>query len=195
MDAQISRRESVREAYSAAARDPAGSHPFKVGRQLALDVGYPVEVLDRVPEPAVAAFAGVAAVSIEADLRPGERVLDLGCGGGLDSLVAAERAGSAGQVVGIDFSGDMLRRAADARQAAGASGVSLCRAAAESLPLADHCLDLVLINGIFNLNPARPAIFTELARVMRPGGRVCAAELILHEKLPEHEQTDANWFA
>ena len=75
------------------------------------------------------------------------------------------------------------------------SGNPLCRAAAESLPLADHCLDLVLINGIFNLNPARPAIFTELARVMRPGGRVCAAELILHEKLPEHEQTDANWFA
>jgi arsenite methyltransferase len=188
-------REAVREVYSAAARDPGGSHPFVLGRELATGVGYPADLLDRVPQGAVALFAGVAATSVEADLGPGQRVLDLGCGGGLDSLIAAERVEAGGQVFGVDFSADMLEQAARASQAAGAWNVSLCRAAAESLPFAGGSLDRVLVNGIFNLNPARSAIFSELARVVRPGGRLYAAELILRAKLPEREQTEASWFA
>lgn len=195
VEADLRRREAVREVYSAAARDPGGAHPFVLGRELATGVGYPAEQLDRFPEGAVSLFAGVGATSVEADLRPGQRVLDLGCGGGLDSLIAAERVGPGGQVVAVDFSGDMLERAAGARQAAGAWRVSLCRAAAESLPLADGSLDRVLVNGIFNLSPARSAIFSELARVVPPGGQLYAAELILRAKLPEREQTEASWFA
>jgi arsenite methyltransferase len=109
MSDQAGRRREVlvQETYSAAARDPGGAHLFEVGRELALGVGYPRELLDRMPETAVDAFAGVAAVSVNASVRPGERVLDLGCGAGLDSLVAAERGC---RVVGIDFSADLLAR-------------------------------------------------------------------------------------
>lgn len=193
--ADWSRRAAVREAYSAAAVDPAGEHPFDVGRELALGVGYPPGLLDRLPADAVARFAGVGAVSVEAELAPGQRVLDLGCGAGLDSLVAAGRVRPGGLVIGIDFSGEMLARGARAREEAEAPEVALCRAAAEELPLADGSLDAVLVNGIFNLNPARSRIFTELARTVRPGGHVHAAELILRDSLPEAERTDANWFA
>jgi SAM-dependent methyltransferase len=181
----------VREAYSAAARDPGAEHPFAVGRTLALGVGYPGELLDRAPAAAVAAFAGVAAVSARAPMLPGERVLDLGCGAGLDSLVAAERVLPGGEVIGIDFSADMLARAASI----GPLNVAWCRASAEALPLADASVDVALVNGIFNLNPGRSGIFAELARVVRPGGRVHAAELVLRGPLPETERTDANWFA
>jgi SAM-dependent methyltransferase len=181
----------VREAYSRAARDPGGEHAFAVGRGLALGVGYPADLLERMPEPAVAAFAGVAAVSVTAPLTPGARVLDLGCGAGLDSLIAAERVGHDGRVVGIDFSADMLARAA----AACAERVAWCRASAEELPLADGSIDVALVNGIFNLNPGRSRIMAELARVVRPGGRVHAAELVLRGPLPEAERTEANWFA
>lgn len=195
MNAGEDRREAVRLAYSAAARDPGGDHPFTLGRELALGVGYPADLLDRVPEASVAAFAGVSAVSVEADLQPGELVLDLGCGGGLDALVAAERLGRGGRVVGVDFSAEMLGRARRARDEVGASAVGLCRAPAEALPLATASVDVALVNGIFNLNPARQAIFAELARVVAPGGRVHAAELVLRGPLPESELTDDNWFA
>jgi arsenite methyltransferase len=148
-------------------------------------------LLDRMPMAAVAAFAGVAAVSVTASMLPGERVLDLGCGAGLDSLVAAERVLPGGEVLGIDFSADMLARAASL----GVVNVAWCRASAEALPLVDGSVDVALVNGIFNLNPGRSRIFAELARVVRPGGRMHAAELVLREPLPETERTDANWFA
>ena len=128
MGTDLDRREAVRRAYSAAASDPGGEHPFDVGRELALGVGYPASLLDRLPEASVAAFAGVGAVSLEAELGPGDRVLDLGCGGGLDSLIAAERVGPDGQVVGVDFSAEMLGRARRARAEVGAS--AMCMAAA-----------------------------------------------------------------
>ncbi len=129
---ELDRREAVRLAYSAAARDPAGQHPFAVGRELAPGVGYPPELLDHMPDAAVGTFAGVAAVSVEAEFERGDRVLDLGLGGGLDALTAADRVGQEGRVVGIDFSDDMLRRAQRARDAIAVDHVKIARRAEAS---------------------------------------------------------------
>lgn len=189
-------RRQVREAYAGAAQSPAGKHPFPVGRAFAESLGYPAAILDGMPSDAVDSFAGVSNISISARLKAAARVLDLGCGAGLDSLIAAGRVGRRGMVVGIDFGSEMLARARASARAAGASNVIFCQAEAERLPLRSESIDAALVNGIFNLNPAREAIFSELARVMRPDGEVWAAELILREPLPAEEQaTAANWFA
>jgi SAM-dependent methyltransferase len=196
MDAERKLREGVREAYSAAARRPRGEHPFPVGREFAESLGYPRSVLDDLPEPAVEAFAGVSNVSVLATLTHGATVLDLGCGAGLDSLIAAQRVAPPGRVVGIDFSAAMLVRANGAVRTSGARNIVLARAAAERLPLSDGSIDVALLNGMFNLNPARTEIFGELARVVAPEGVVYAAELILKEPLPEAVRADeASWFA
>jgi SAM-dependent methyltransferase len=196
MDAERKLREGVRKAYSAAARHPRSEHPFPVGREFAESLGYPRSVLDDLPEPAVDGFAGVSGVSVLATLTHGVTVLDLGCGAGLDSLIAAQDVGPLGRVVGIDFSAAMLGRANFAVLASGARNIMLAQAAAEKMPLSDASIDIALINGMFNLNPARTEIFAELARVVVPGGVAYSAELILKEPLPQAVREDeASWFA
>lgn len=188
-------REGVRKAYSAAAEQPRDTHPFPVGRQFALSLGYPEEQLAPLPAVAVEAFSGVSNLSLWAEMAEGASVLDLGCGAGLDSLIAAQKVGPAGKVIGIDFSSAMVGRARQAAKEAGAHNVEIRQADAEALPLDDESIDLALVNGIFNLNPARDAIMRELARVLRPGGRVYAAELILKGALsPEERASETNWF-
>jgi len=189
-------RESVRLVYSAAATDPSEKHPFPIGAAFAHDLGYPQELLNRVPIESSEAFAGVSNVSMQAPLREGLLVLDLGCGAGLDSLVAAERVGPNGRVVGIDFSGSMLDRASRAAKDYGHTNLAFVQASAEHIPLRDSCVDMVLVNGIFNLNPFREKILHELFRVLRPGGHVFGAELVLKSPLPEHLQSGTvNWFS
>lgn len=190
-------RSAVRGAYSAAAVSPQGTHPFPVGRDFAESLGYPADDLAMLPAAAVDAFTGVSNVSIFADLQRGARVLDLGCGAGLDSLITARRVGRTGTVVGVDFSSAMLDRAQQAATSARASNLVFCQAEAERLPIRSGTIDVVLVNGIFNLNPAREAVFAELARVVCAGGSVYAAELILRGPLPAGEvcATDDNWFA
>jgi arsenite methyltransferase len=189
-------REMVRAAYSAAAEQPQEKHAFPVGRQFAEGLGYPGELLDRFPSVACDAFAGVSNVSLFAELPVGATVLDLGCGAGLDALIAAQRVGSAGKVIGVDFSEAMLARARDAVVESGTTNLELRQANAEQLPIRDREIDVALVNGIFNLNPARDAIFHELARVVRRGGAVYAAELILSQPLPsETRASDKDWFA
>ena len=180
-------RNKVREAYSAAAKQPSEKHPFPVGRAFAESLGYPAALLDGLPSVAIEAFAGVSNVSLFATIPEGAKVLDLGCGAGLDSLVAARRVGPTGNVIGVDFSTPILDRARQAAKEAAIQNVSFERADAEHLPLDDACIDVALANGIFNLNPARTAIFGELARVVRPGGVVYAAELILAGSPPANQ--------
>ena len=138
------------------------------------------------------AWAAAMDIGRSMGLTESDRVLDLGCGAGLDSVVAAERTGRNGRVIGIDFSAEMLGRACGG----GRSHVQFVRASAEQLPLRDAGLDVALVNGIFNLNPARAEIFRELARVLRPGAQVFGAELALRSELPESMQSsDVNWFS
>ncbi|MCL4294415.1 MAG: methyltransferase domain-containing protein [Anaerolineae bacterium] len=194
MNADI--REGVRQAYSAAAKNPHVRHPFPLGRQFAESLGYWPDILAGIPAAAVDTFAGVSNVAVFANIPPGATVLDLGCGAGLDSLIAARRVGPIGKVIGVDFSEAMLRRARQAATEAGINNVEFHQAEAANLCLDHASIEVALVNGIFNLNPARGHIFRELARVVRPGGVVYAAELILREPLPLETQADeTNWFA
>lgn len=189
--------QAVRQAYSAAAERPGYKHPFPVGRKFAESLGYPAQLLDTLPEVSVDAFTGVSNVSVTAPLRQGSKILDLGCGAGLDALIAARRVGATGLVVGIDFSSAMLARATDARAQANAQNIQLVLAEGGELPLKDASVDAALVNGIFNLNPSRDLIFRELARVVRPSrGFVVSAELVLLQPLPAPARASAsNWFA
>ncbi len=175
---------------------PNAKHAFPVGRPFAESIGYPSDLLDAIPKCAYEAFCGVTSVSVDARIEPGMRVLDLGCGGGLDSLIAARRVGKHGHVTGVDFSEPMLERARQALTQTGDTNITFCRADAEGVPCDDASFDLVLINGIFNLNPAREAIFAELGRIVRPSGGVRAAELVLTaSRLQTAKIDEASWFA
>lgn len=187
-------RGAVRAAYSAIAENPTGDVPFPTGRHLAEGVGYPADLLDTLPTDAVDAFAGVSAVPLFAEIPDDAIVLDLGCGAGMDTLIAARRA-RAGRVVGVDFSESMLSRARLAAGEARAGNVDLRLADAESIPLPDRSVDVAIVNGIFNLNLARDRIFAELGRVVRHGGRLFVAELILVSPLSVEELSgEQNWF-
>jgi SAM-dependent methyltransferase len=189
-------RDKVREAYSSAAEWPDNKHPFPVGRTFAESIGYPPALLDSLPRISIEGFVGVSDVALFAQIAEGATVLDLGCGAGLDSLIAARRTGPSGRVIGVDFSAAMLERARQGAEEAEIRNISFEQADAECLPLPSAAVDVALINGIFNLNPARESIFRELARVIRPGGDAFAAELILTCPLPpEVRQSEADWFA
>ncbi len=188
-------RGRVRDAYSAAALRPGDSHAFPAGREFAESLGYPAELLATIPTASVDAFAGVSNVSVFGEIPLDATVLDLGCGAGLDSLIAARRTGPGGRVIGVDFSAPMLARARESAAAAGIGNVVFCRADAETLPIEEGSVNVTLVNGIFNLNPERDAIFRELARVMRHDCRVYAAELILSQPEQNPQQNERDWFA
>ena len=188
--------EGVHRAYSAAAESPQDEHPFPLGRDFATSLGYPLDLLDDLPSVAVDVFTGVSNVSVFAEIPPGATVLDLGCGGGLDTLIAAQRTGVQGNVVGVDFGDAMLTRARQAVQESGIVNVVFHQGEAAAIPVGTGSIDVALANGIFNLNPDRTGIFRELARVLRPGGKVYVAELILREALAAFPKvSESSWFA
>lgn len=187
-------RWQVCKAYSAAADDPAARHPFPVGRPFAESLGYGADVLDAFPA-AAESFAGVSNVSIVAPIPEASSVLDIGCGAGLDSLVAARKAGTAGSVRGVDFSESMIEKARQSAREAGL-GVEFFVADAEALPVDGGSMDVILANGIFNLNPRRHEIFREMHRVLKPGGAVYAAELVFKRPQKKKRVKDLDdWFS
>ena len=188
--------DKVREAYSEAANHPRDSHPFPIGYDFALSLGYPEALLQGLPESSVERFTGVSNVSVFAEIPAGSTVLDLGCGAGMDSLIAAAKTGKAGRVHGVDFSPSMLSHARAGAAEAGAANVEFKEGEGHQIPFPDGAFDVVLVNGIFNLNPNRTGLFQELARVIRPGGVFFGAEIILREPMDEEERSGlANWFS
>lgn len=189
-------REGTKKAYSAAAKRPLEEHPFPVGEQFAKSLGYSRELLSSLPLASKEAFSGVSNVSVFANIPDGSIVLDLGCGAGLDSFTASKRTGIKGRVIGIDFCHSMLLRAKECTQKVKIKNVEFYQADGENLPLDGKSVDIVLVNGIFNLNPKREAIFNELARVTKLSGELYAAELILKAALPANiRESNTNWFA
>ncbi len=192
----MSIRQQVRDVYSEVADEPSKKQPFPCGEWFAASVGYPQEVLDALPDQVKASFTGVSNIAIVAEISECSTVLDLGCGAGLDSFVTAGRVGPGGHVIGLDFSRAMVRKAGASAQDLGIQNLDFLAGDAESLPIASESVDVVLVNGIFNLNLDRSSIFRELGRVVKPGGQVFAAELIAIDGASAPvEAAPENWFS
>ena len=177
-------KSEIKKTYASVSEEPEKDFIFPTGRAWAEDLGYPPE-LANVPERSVESFAGVANPFTLGRLEPGERVLDLGCGAGTDSLIAAQMVGSEGRVVGIDMTLEMLAKARASAEELGARNVEFLEAEAEELPFADGSFDVVISNGVIDLIPDKDAVFSELARVLAPGGRIQIADVTIQNPVSE----------
>jgi len=177
-------KSEIKKTYASVSEEPEKDFIFPTGRAWAEDLGYPPE-LANVPERSVESFAGVANPFTLGRLEPGERVLDLGCGAGTDSLIAAQMVGSEGRVVGIDMTLEMLAKARASAEELGARNVEFLEAEAEALPFADATFDVVISNGVIDLIPDKDAVFSELARVLAPGGRIQIADVTIQNPVSE----------
>ena len=184
IDVGVLKRE-IRKTYASVSQEPGRDFIFPTGRAWAEDLGYPPHELARVPEAAVESFAGVANPFSLGALMPGEHVLDLGSGAGTDSLVAAQMVGQQGRVVGIDMTPEMLEKARSAADQAGITHVEFVPGEVEELPFADASFDVVISNGVIDLIPDKDAVFSEIFRVLRPGGRVQLADVTIQVPVSE----------
>lgn len=178
-------REEIRKTYTDVSTDTGQEFIFPTGRAWAQELGYPEPELSAVPDATVESFAGVANHWVLGRIEPGEVVLDLGCGAGTDLLVAAQMTGPEGRVIGIDMTSSMLLRAQESAQEMGIGGVELHESLIEELPLADASVDVVISNGVIDLVPDKDAVFDEIDRVLRPGGRLQLADVVIHEEVSE----------
>ena len=177
-------REQVRHKYREVATDPTATFHFHTGRPLAARLGYPAAVVDALPDVAVESFAGVGNPFALRALRRGERVVDVGCGAGFDSIVAAGQVGPAGRVVGVDMTAEMLAKARRTVAELGLTQVEVREGVAEELPVEDGWADVVISNGVFNLCADKAAVFGEVRRVLRPGGRLQFADIANGNPVP-----------
>ncbi len=171
-------KSEIKKTYASVSEEPDKDFIFPTGRAWAEDLGYPEE-LASVPEAAVESFAGVANPWALGRLAPGERVLDLGSGAGTDSLIAAQMVGEQGHVTGIDMTPEMLAKARAAAVEIGVTNVEFVEGEAERLPFPDASFDIVISNGVIDLIPDKDAVFTELFRVLAPGGRIQVADVTI----------------
>ena len=183
IDTALLKRE-IKKTYAAVSQEPGTDFIFPTGRAWAEDLRYPPE-LAAVPDAAAESFAGVANPWELGRLSPGERVLDLGCGAGTDSLVAVQMVGGEGRVTGIDMTPEMLAKARSAAAQIGAGNVDFVEGEIEALPFADETFDVVISNGVVDLVPDKDAVFTEVYRVLAPGGRIQIADVTIQNPVSE----------
>lgn len=189
VDAQALRRQ-ISDKYTEVAEAPTRGFHFHTGRPLALMVGYPEALVDSLPLGTVESFAGTGNPFSMGALRPGETVLDIGCGAGFDSLIAARQIGEAGHVISVDMTPAMLGKAAAGAQEAGISNIEFREGLAEALPVDDGTIDVVISNGVINLCPDKMGVMQEVNRVLKPSGRIQIGDIVVHKELPQEAKDD-----
>jgi arsenite methyltransferase len=172
-------RREIRKEYREVAEHPDRGFHFHTGRALARIVEYRDEWLEGIPESVVASFAGTGNPFSIKTLAPGERVVDLGCGAGIDSFIAARQVGPEGAVVGIDMTPEMLERARAALAVTGIEQLEFKEGYLEEIPVEDGWADVVISNGVVNLSPDKGEVFGEIHRVLKPGGRIQIADILV----------------
>jgi SAM-dependent methyltransferase len=178
-------RQAIRDEYAVVARNPEQGFHFHTGRPLSQALGYDDTWLDGMPEGALASFAGTGNPFRLGKLLPGERVVDVGCGAGFDSLIASRMVAAEGSVVGVDMTPAMLAKARQSAAEAGMANVTFCEGYAEALPVPNGWADVVISNGVLNLVPDKAAALQEMARVLKPSGRVQIADILVQQPVPE----------
>lgn len=177
--------EKVKKMYRDVALTPKGKYHFEMGRALAEKLGYDKKILDQIPEESIESFAGVGYYFDLANLKPGEKVLDLGSGSGMDVFFAALQVGESGHVSGVDMTDEQLEKSEQLRKKLNIAHISFHKGYIEKLPFADASFDVVISNGVINLCPDKEKVFSEIARVLKPKGRMVLADIVTEKQLPE----------
>ncbi len=183
-------RKAIQEEYALVAQEPEHGFHFFVGRPLARLLGYDDAWLDGIPEATIASFAGTGNPFSLGALGPGERVVDVGSGGGIDSLIAAKMVGPAGYVIGVDMTPAMLDKARTSAATAGLKNVEFREGFGEALPVEDGWADVLISNGVLNLMPDKDAALREMARVLKPGGRLQIGDILVQNAVPHDAKED-----
>ena len=187
--------QKVKNMYREVALHPEVTYHFEMGRALAERLGYPTHILDHVPAPAIDSFAGVGYYFDLAQLQEGENVVDLGSGSGMDVFFAARQVGEQGEVIGIDMTIEQLAKAEKLKEQYNFKQVVFRKSYIESIPVVSGSMDAVISNGVINLCPDKEKVFAEVARVLKPKGRMAIADIVTEKQLPENVVCDSTLWA